>query len=74
LFRREVDDLYIADEGDETGEMGNFSAKNGEAGDCWCQGLGMPVAFDGLSLEGRLSLPCMQLIEVNAIFRTTGSG
>ena len=23
LFRREVDDLYTADEGDETGEMGN---------------------------------------------------
>jgi hypothetical protein len=41
--------LYTADEGDETGEMGNFSAKNGEARDCWCQGLGMPVAFDGLS-------------------------
>jgi hypothetical protein len=33
----------------------------------------MPVAFDGLSLEGRLSLPCMQLIEVNAIFRGHGN-
>ena len=54
--------------------MSNFSAKNGEARDCWRQGLGMPIAFDGLSLEGRLSLPCMQLIEVKAIFRTIGSG
>jgi hypothetical protein len=37
-------------------KVGNFSAKNGEARDYWCQGLGMPVAFDGMSLEGRLSL------------------
>jgi hypothetical protein len=29
---------------------------------------GMPVALDGLSLEGQLSLLCMQLIGVNAIF------
>jgi hypothetical protein len=60
--------LYTAGEDDETGEIGDFFVVNGEARDCWCQGLGVPVAFDGLSLEGWLSPPCMQLIEVNAIF------
>ena len=29
---------------------------------------GMPVTFDGLSLEGQLFLLCMQLIGVNVIF------
>jgi hypothetical protein len=56
------------------GEMGDFSVVSGEARDCWCHGLGMPVAFDGLRLEGRLPPPYIQLIKVNTIFRAAESG